>query len=75
MIATDTFTVNITENDEDSGLGLILYVFNLVGMSGESLTKQVPKICQKNNQTYFEGGASFKQLRSDITWQTTAEVI
>ncbi len=39
MIATDTFTVNITENDEDSGLGLILYVFNLVGVSGESFTK------------------------------------
>ena len=38
MIATDTFTVNITENDEDFGLGLILYVFNLVGVSGESLT-------------------------------------
>jgi hypothetical protein len=39
MIATDTFTVNITENDEDFGLGLILYVFNLVGVSGESFDK------------------------------------
>jgi hypothetical protein len=39
MIATDTITVKITENDEDSGLGLTLYVSNLVGVSGESLTK------------------------------------
>ena len=39
MIATETTTVKITENDEDSGLGLILYVSNLVGVSGESLTK------------------------------------
>jgi hypothetical protein len=39
MIATDTITVKITENDEDFGLGLILYVSNHVGVSGESLTK------------------------------------
>ncbi len=45
MIGTDTITVIITENDEDSGLGLILYVSNLVGVSGESLTKQVSTIC------------------------------
>ena len=38
MIATETTTVKITENDEDSGLGLILYVSNLVGVSGESFT-------------------------------------
>ncbi len=46
MITTDTFTVNITENDEDSGLGhTILCVFYFVGVSGESLQKQVSKIC------------------------------
>ena len=39
MIVTDTITVKITENDEDSGLGLKLYVSNLVGVSRESLSK------------------------------------
>jgi hypothetical protein len=63
MIVTDTITVKITENDEDSGLGLKLYVSNLVGVSRESLSKTSSDIKKKNHQTYFEDGASFKEIK------------
>jgi hypothetical protein len=67
MTATDTNTVKITQIDEDSGLGVILYVSNLVGVSGESLTTTSIDNLLKETVQYNVGGASFKELRSDIT--------
>ncbi len=67
MAATVTNTVKITHIDEDSGLGVILYVSNLVGVSGESLTTTSIDNFLKETVRHNVGGARFKELRSDIT--------
>jgi hypothetical protein len=60
MIATNTITVKITENDEDSGLGLILYVSKLVGVSGVSLTKTSIANLLKKQSDIFSGWSKFQ---------------